>query len=1047
MERKEMNGGPVRIIAVGRRALFLFVLSLFLCGSLQGAETADPPLADNQAPVADAGNDVLDKLVNEKVMLNGSRSEDEQIDLCTWSWECLSEPVIALTGPGTPTPWFIATITGSHTFQLTLTDPEGLSATDTVNVEIPVNNPPNAKIDSPLPSGPQYEISTPISFSANGSSDPEDRPVNYDWESNVSGPLSTERFFEMTLGSLGWHRISLNVSDPNGGYDVASVDIFVRQDRKAPTAEIAILPSGTGGIYQKGEGLVLDGTMSSDPNQGDQLNLTWSTNMSGGRVLGFGERITVLLEEGHHNISLRATDLDGLYDDDWELLEIRNTLPVAEISAPFVKKRGNEPTVNESEEATFSGLQSWDDDGDELSYRWDLGDGATATGPEVAHSWASFGIYEIVLWVDDGSQSRNIGMDTFTIYVNSIPVASVDQGVSAVVREGFTLSANGSYDEDGDPLQYSWDLDGDGVFDTGGFETYHSYDEEGTYPVTLRVTDGFAWSDIVTEVIVRLPNDAPQARIVGYKEGTELIVPLDDDRGEAELDASISIDPDDDIDGNGVIDGRERNNLTFRWDLDPNKDSDGDDIKDNDADKTGKTVRATVKDVGLFRVILNVTDRLGLFDRMEVRLRGDNPPTIASLSVDPGLTVYVNDTVGFAAVGRDPDRADSSKIRYSWDFGDSAVKINTTNSASHAFTKAGSYIVKVTITDGYLSASYSETVYAETFGAPEINYPNDGQTVDGTITVRGRVEVMAGYIISKVRYRIDDGEWVDAEGTTEWEFLLATTDLSDGKHQLIVRAQVSDEVYSEYTMELTVRNKTSSGFGIYLYIIIIVLLLIIILGVYLLFFRKKKDRRRGLFGPPPGVGPAPPRTGAGPVFTPQTFPPALPAAKSPLQTPGVAPAPPMMGPPAPSVSKKKLRVRCPACARTFSFEDTGERPLQMKCKHCGAKGAIDHVPGDEEGPDEQEPPGEEKEPVPIICPTCGTLFQLKGVVKETKCPSCGSIGELDEGTVVILEERFGVQEPEQFTIKCPGCFGTFKVKSTDTGIICPFCGMSGKLPK
>jgi hypothetical protein len=57
---------------------------------------------------------------------------------------------------------------------------------------------------------------------------------------------------------------------------------------------------------------------------------------------------------------------------------------------------------------------------------------------------------------------------------------------------------------------------------------------------------------------------------------------------------------------------------------------------------------------------------------------------------------------------------------------------------------------------------------------------------------------------------------------------------------------------------------------------------------------------------------------------------------------------------------------------------------------------------------------------------------------------CGAEGELDEGTLSELKERFGVPEPEEFTLRCPSCTGTFKVKENEGAIICPYCGAKGK---
>jgi DNA-directed RNA polymerase subunit RPC12/RpoP len=177
-------------------------------------------------------------------------------------------------------------------------------------------------------------------------------------------------------------------------------------------------------------------------------------------------------------------------------------------------------------------------------------------------------------------------------------------------------------------------------------------------------------------------------------------------------------------------------------------------------------------------------------------------------------------------------------------------------------------------------------------------------------------------------------------------------------------------------------------------------------------------------------------------------------AQTQLPPPGAKPPekkeePPQAEPPKEEeAGPKYIRIKCPACTKVFKAVDTGDRPLHINCKHCGAKGTIDLVPGTEETPgegEEEEPKEEEPapEPIPIVCPSCDNLFELDEVTDTAKCPICGAEGDLDEDTIHQLEERFG-KEDEEITLKCPTCAGTFKVKGSDSSIICPFCGATGK---
>ena len=52
------------------------------------------------------------------------------------------------------------------------------------------------------------------------------------------------------------------------------------------------------------------------------------------------------------------------------------------------------------------------------------------------------------------------------------------------------FTGSGSSDPDGDPITYSWDLNGDGTYsDSTAANPSFTYTAAGTFQVTLRVTD------------------------------------------------------------------------------------------------------------------------------------------------------------------------------------------------------------------------------------------------------------------------------------------------------------------------------------------------------------------------------------------------------------------------------------------------------------------------------------------------------------------------------------------------------------------------------
>ncbi|MEA3559818.1 MAG: PKD domain-containing protein, partial [Candidatus Thermoplasmatota archaeon] len=816
--------------------------------------------------------------------------------------------------------------------------------------------------------------------------------------------------------------------------------IKIREDLSPPEASIYLKPSRPTMEYLKSEFITLDGSQTIDANTGEQLNFTWSTNLSGGIILGYGEELELKMDEGHHNITLLVVDSDGLEGISWVHITVLNTAPRALISTPGMKFRAGEPTVNVSEKASFSATLSSDQDMDELVFFWDFGDSTTEVGENVTKSWNFFGPFNVTLTVDDGSVQRSEDEIEFTIYVNSIPEVSVDTGVQVEIDERFTISANGSRDQDGDELDYLWDFDGDGVWDASGFNATWKYAVEDDHEVTLRASDGFAWDDIKTIVSVVYPNDRPVARLANELIDGEVIVSLDDNKGDVELDASPSIDPDDDVNGNDEIDGDEESNLTYTWDVDPEEDSDGDGIDNNDADEEGRKVNVEMKKSGTMKIILNVSDPRGLYDTLEIKLRGNNPPGSLSIHVGPSSRVLVGAQVTLTGSARDPDRSDSNKLEYHWSYGDGKNSTNPSFQSFHRYQEEGSYDVVLRVTDGLLYAETRTTIAVVELDEPSLTYPSNGSEVSGLLTLRGSIREVTGFDVDQVDVKVGSRDWDKAEGTSSWTYDINTARYPDGELKIKVRYTVDNSIESTTEITVQVSNNSGSGNGILVPVIVIIALLLLLVVIYFVFLRRKPRSFEEYLPPPPGRGPVPPRG----------LPPSAPKAS--LPAPGGTPQPPKKDEPPqtqpPGIEDdrpRSFRIKCPSCGKLFRSLDSGERPLHITCKHCGANGVVESIPGDEEseGTEEEEPAEDEPDPVPIVCPSCGGLFELDEMSETAKCPYCGVEGELDEDTLSMLKERFS-EEDEELTLKCPTCMGTFKVKGEKGPIICPYCGSKGK---
>jgi PKD repeat protein/archaellum component FlaF (FlaF/FlaG flagellin family) len=321
-------------------------------------------------------------------------------------------------------------------------------------------------------------------------------------------------------------------------------------------------------------------------------------------------------------------------------------------------------TVPTNELINFDASASYDSDGTITSYNWDFGDGNTATGITVSHTYSDNGSYSVTLTVTDNSGATDSADATKTI-INRPPVASFTETAETVnTDEPITFDASDSSDPDGSIVNYSWDF-GDGATGTG-VSVQHAYSQEGTYTVTLTVTDDDGATDTTSAtktVLNRIP-------IASFTESAETV-----SIGETiHFNASESYDPD------GTI-------VSYSWDF-----GDG-----NTA--TGFEVDHAYEDDGIYTVTLTVIDDDGATGSATATKTVLNQPPLPLFtmngSTNETFNIPINSTVTFdASASYDPD---GDITVYYWDFGDSTDGSGL--ALDHTYSNAGTFYVTLTVTD------------------------------------------------------------------------------------------------------------------------------------------------------------------------------------------------------------------------------------------------------------------------------------------------------------------------------------------------------------
>lgn len=144
----------------------------------------------------------------------------------------------------------------------------------------------------------------------------------------------------------------------------------------------------------------------------------------------------------------------------------------------------------------------------------------------------------------------------------------------------------------------------------------------------------------------------------------------------------------------------------------------------------------------------------------------------------------------------------------------------------------GYYIISARAFDGIdYSVIKSQSVYVDNPHAPTLVITSGvPEKASGTILIFGTASDVDGAVV-KIEVQIDSGEWKELQGTSDWTYMLDTTELENGEHTIrIIATDDEGEFYME-TLTFEVENPEEFSLWILLLIIMIVTLLGIIVGI------------------------------------------------------------------------------------------------------------------------------------------------------------------------------------------------------------------------
>ena len=383
-------------------------------------------------------------------------------------------------------------------------------------------------------------------------------------------------------------------------------------------------------------------------------------------------------------------------------------------------------TPGPGEQVSFDGSPSTTPFGEILEYNWAFGDGTTAAGAVVGHTYEEPGEYSVTLSIV--GQENLTDTTTRVLSVLGEPSASFAvQPQTPGSGEQVTFDAGGSTTPNGEIVEYTWAF-GDGTTASGQTVT-HRYGTAGAYEVSLTVVDEDGRTAAVTDSVT----------VRGEPSATFSVQPRTAESGESvAFDAGGSLSPTGEIVG-------------YEWTF-----GDG-----TTATTAATAVTHTYDDPGEYAVTLTVVDEAGRTAQATDSLTVRGEPG-AAFAVQP-RTAESGETVTFDAGGSTSPNGDI--VDYEWAFGDGRTETTGDTAVTHVYDDPGEYTVSLTVEDttGKLD-TVTRPVTVESVDDPETTVDSDaerdetGGSVEATVSNAraGRlVEVMAPRPLAEQEYRLE----------------------------------------------------------------------------------------------------------------------------------------------------------------------------------------------------------------------------------------------------------------------------------------------------
>ncbi len=682
----------------------------------------------DQPPVARFTFTPSKATAGEPVFFNATSSTDPDGTVTNYQWS-FGDQGVATGASVSHTYGLPGNSTVIYTVSLTVTDNSGSTGTTRQNVTVNpalANQPPVARFTF-TPAEPLTGQSVTFNASLSYDPDPGDMIAGYSWSFgdgvySLVGPIVSHAY-----NNSGTYTVFLEVTDTHGATSSSTHPVFVTRIPYLPGVRVGDWAKYSVSGNASGVGNLLLATLNVTGVVGTNVTLVATGLFSNGTITSQPVSVDVR-ETSPFNLFLTAANLTGgdppfpsalfpinrtisatfsgairqanvwsgpgflnsvavEWDQKSGILLASNETLAGQVSQTTLVETNIWPsTVNRppvpvftwtplnpatGQTVYYNASRSYDPDpGDQITrYHWDFGDGTSANTTTPTHTYSANRTYTVTLTVTDNRGASASSFRSITVgAANQPPVASFTFApTKPTAGQAVTFDASSSMDPDDTIILDTWNF-GDGV-STVGVRASHTYTMEGTYMVTLTVTDSRGASGTLTRPVLVNPRiDQPPVASFTFIPASVIV-------GQpVSFDGRASMDPD------GTVDA-------YSWNF-----------GDGSPQATGDRPTHTYIHTGTFNVTLVVIDNggvTGTTSKLVTVSLPPNQPPVAILTFSPANATIGRPESFDASASYDTD---GTVTNYSWEFGD-GTPTETGVRVSHTYIAPGRFPVSLIVTD------------------------------------------------------------------------------------------------------------------------------------------------------------------------------------------------------------------------------------------------------------------------------------------------------------------------------------------------------------